>query len=148
MAAFDRADPNIIEKLSKAATSTVAGLLLTKFNIRETFMVGVFPLNPGQRMIGQAFTLRYLPKRLDLDLGRPPREQPQHIAVEAIGPGEVMVVERRGNLQSATGGDAVAVQSEGPRGRGVGYRRGATRYASYQAAGPAGILRGCPRRSP
>ena len=56
-------------------------------------MLGVRPLRPELRLAGQAFTLRYIPVREDLE--RPGefdnRTNKQRIAVESVGPGGATV---------------------------------------------------------
>lgn len=56
----------IIQTLEKVTTATLTTLLLKK-GLRNVWMRGTRPLNPGQpRLVGQAFTLRFVPAREDL----------------------------------------------------------------------------------
>src|ERR1700737_2970265 len=75
-------------------------------------MQSVCPLRPDLRLVGQAFTLRYIPAREDLD---PPgetdnRTSKQRIAVESVGPGDVLVIDARGGVRAATLGDILAAR--------------------------------------
>ena len=97
-----------LDTLTKVGTPTLAGHLLD-LGFRNTYMIGVEPLAvpPGQRMVGRARTLRFVPYREDLVeaqyrslTGSPHRE-----ALEAIGPGEVLVVDAGGSLEAAVLGD-------------------------------------------
>src|SRR3982074_1676495 len=75
-------------------------------------MLGVRPLRPDLRLAGQAFTLRYIPVREDLE--RPGefdnRTNKQRIAVESVGPGDVLVIDARGDARAATLGDILATR--------------------------------------
>ncbi len=54
------------EALTTASTATITTILL-KHGLRNTWMRGTAPLRPGQpRLVGEAFTLRFLPAREDL----------------------------------------------------------------------------------
>jgi regulator of RNase E activity RraA len=59
-------DPKIIDTLSKVSTATITTILL-KHGLRNVWMRGTKPLRPGQpRIVGRAFTLRFVPAREDL----------------------------------------------------------------------------------
>jgi regulator of RNase E activity RraA len=52
--------------LANVSTATLTTILLKK-GLRNVWIRGAFPLNPGQpRLIGRAFTLRFVPAREDL----------------------------------------------------------------------------------
>jgi regulator of RNase E activity RraA len=58
-------------------------------------------------MVGEAYTLRYIPAREDIDqLGAfEGRGHPQREAIEACPPGHVLVMDARRDASAATGGD-------------------------------------------
>jgi len=58
-------------------------------------------------MVGEAYTLRYIPAREDVDqLGAfEGRGHPQREAIEACPPGQVLVMDARRDASAATGGD-------------------------------------------
>jgi len=56
----------VAAQLQQVSTATLTSVLL-KLGLRNTFMTDVHPLQPGMRLVGQAFTLRYIPSREDLD---------------------------------------------------------------------------------
>jgi len=58
-------------------------------------------------MVGEAYTLRYIPAREDIDqLGAfEGRGHPQREAIEACPPGQVLVMDARRDASAATGGD-------------------------------------------
>jgi regulator of RNase E activity RraA len=59
-------DPAVIETLKGVSTATLTTVLL-KNGLRNVWMRGTKPLRPGQeRVVGPAFTLRFVPAREDL----------------------------------------------------------------------------------
>src|SRR6266567_8791334 len=103
--------PAILEMAKRVSTATLTSQL-QKRGFRNTFMQGVLPLRPTLRLAGQAFTLRYIPAREDLE---PPgetdnRTSKQRLAVEAVGPGDVLVIDARGDVRAATLGDILATR--------------------------------------
>jgi regulator of RNase E activity RraA len=96
------------EALKKVSTATLTTVLF-KRGLRNVFVQGVFLLtaNKSVRMVGEAFTLRYIPAREDIDqLGAfEGRGHPQREAIEACPPGQVLVMDARRDATAATGGD-------------------------------------------
>jgi len=94
----------ILEGVSTATLTTV----LFKRGLRNVFVQGVFLLNKSApRMVGEAYTLRYIPAREDIDLlgAFEGRGHPQREAIEACPPGSVLVMDARRDASAATGGD-------------------------------------------
>ena len=59
-------DPDLVRVLSGITTATLTTVLLKK-GLRNVWMRGTRPLQPGQpRLVGRAFTLRFVPAREDL----------------------------------------------------------------------------------
>src|SRR6202049_3624527 len=59
-------DEKTIETLSRITTATLTTVLLKK-GLRNVWLRGTKPLRPGQkRIVGPAFTLRFVPAREDL----------------------------------------------------------------------------------
>jgi len=99
--------PESRERLKKISSATLTTVLF-KRGFRNVFVQGVFLLNPNApRMVGEAYTLRYIPAREDLDqLGAfDGRGHPQREAIEACPPGQVLVMDARRDATAATGGD-------------------------------------------
>jgi regulator of RNase E activity RraA len=93
--------------LQKVSTATLTTVLF-KRGLRNVFIQGVFLLNrDAPRMVGEAYTLRYIPAREDVDqLGAfEGRGHPQREAIEACPPGNVLVMDARRDATAATGGD-------------------------------------------
>src|ERR671915_1644315 len=95
------------EALKKVSTATLTTVLF-KRGLRNAFIQGVFLLNrEAPQMVGEAYTLRYIPAREDLDqIGAfEGRGHPQREAIEACPPGHVLVMDARRDASAATGGD-------------------------------------------
>ncbi len=88
------------------ATLTVQ---LRRRGIRNTFMAGLRPTRPDLRLLGHAYTLRYVPAREDVT--DPAELNAQKRAIESIGPGEVLVIEARGETGAGTIGDILATRA-------------------------------------
>jgi regulator of RNase E activity RraA len=107
----DRVAPDILDLARRISTATLTSQL-QKRGFANTFMHGVRPLRPEMSLVGQAFTLRFIPVREDLE---PPGEtdnwtSKQRLAVEAVGPGDVLVIDARGDVHAATLGDILAAR--------------------------------------
>ena len=91
---------------SNASTASICTLLF-KRGLRTCFVQGVARLNrTAKHLVGQAFTLRYIPAREDLntlDVFRN-REHPQRVAVETVPAGQVLVMDCRGDASAASAG--------------------------------------------
>ena len=93
-------------KFMGVSTATLCTALF-KRGLRNQFIQDVRPLNPNlPNMMGEAFTLRYIPAREDLN----PitvfldRQHPQRVAVEQCPPGAVMVFDSRKDARAASAG--------------------------------------------
>ena len=93
------------EKLRRISTATLTTGLF-KRGFRNAFMQGPRRVNPGAAMVGEAYTLRYIPAREDLDtldVFLDPAH-PQRAGVEGCPPGHVMVIDSRGDADAASAG--------------------------------------------
>src|SRR5437868_15260339 len=93
------------DKLKGVSTATLTTVLF-KRGLRNVFIRGVFLLKrDAPRMVGEAYTLRYIPAREDVDqLGAfEGRGHPQREAIEACPPGHVLVMDARRDASAATG---------------------------------------------
>src|SRR5215471_11506090 len=93
-------------KLKGISTATVATALF-KRGLRIQMIQDVRPLSPDQPvLVGEAFTLRYMPAREDLnkiDVFRD-RSHPQRKAIEDCPPGAVLVMDNRKDARAASAG--------------------------------------------
>ncbi len=98
--------PETRDKLKTVSTATLATALY-KRGLRNQFIQDVHPLNPSLPiMVGEAFTLRYMPAREDLNpitVFQNP-EHPQRKAVEICPPGAVLVMDSRKDARAASAG--------------------------------------------
>jgi regulator of RNase E activity RraA len=98
--------PETREKLKRVSTATLATALY-KRGLRQQFIQNVHPLSPlKESMVGEAFTLRYMPAREDLNplaVFRD-RDHPQRKAVEECPPGTVFVIDSRKDARAASAG--------------------------------------------
>lgn len=94
------------EKLEKISTATLTTLLF-KRGLNHQFIQGVQPLGKyPKNMVGEAFTVRYIPAREDLNgitVFQNP-DHPQRKAVETAPEGCVMVFDSRQNARAASAG--------------------------------------------
>lgn len=94
------------------STASIATALF-KRGLRNQFIQGVRPCGSyGANMVGQAFTLRYIPAREDrnpITVFRDPAH-PQRRAVEACPPGHVLVMDGRKDARAATAGSILVTR--------------------------------------
>ena len=94
------------EQLKGVSTATLCTALY-KRGLRNQFIQDVRPLNPTlPNMVGEAFTLRYIPAREDLNPVSvfQDRAHPQRKAVEDCPPGCVFVIDSRKDARAASAG--------------------------------------------
>lgn len=72
----------------------------------------VHPLTPGTRMIGTARTLRFVAYRPDLFRTHGGGYNAQKQAFDSLKPGEVLVIEARGDATAGTVGDVLALRAK------------------------------------
>lgn len=100
-----------LDLLRRPSTATLT-TVLSKLGLWNTFMTGVKPLAADVTMVGRAFTLRYIPSREDIDynLVFDNRTDPQRVAIERVGPGDVLVIDARGDERAGTMGNILATR--------------------------------------
>lgn len=98
------------EKLKTVSTATIATCLF-KLGLKNQFIQDVKPLAKGKpTMVGEAFTLRYIPAREDLNpitVFKDP-QHPQRVAVETCPEGSVLVIDSRKDARAASAGSILA----------------------------------------
>ena len=103
---------NTKEKLKKVSTATVATCLYKK-GLKNQFIQKVKPLKSGKpTMVGQAFTLRYIPAREDRNPVSVFRnsDHPQRVAIEECPEGAVMVIDSRKSARAASAGSILVTR--------------------------------------
>jgi regulator of RNase E activity RraA len=99
-------NPQTREKLMKVSTATLCTALF-KRGLRNQFIQDVHPLDPSLlNMVGEAFTLRYMPAREDLNpiTVFNDRNHPQRQAVERCPVGAVLLMDSRKDARAASAG--------------------------------------------
>jgi len=103
---------DVREQLARSGTSNISNCLL-KRGLRNTFLLGVQGVAENQPvMVGQAFTVRFIPAREDLDsMALYARDDGLHRrAIETCPPGAVLVLATGGDNRSAVMGDMMALR--------------------------------------
>src|SRR5687767_15291436 len=104
-------DREIVSTLEKVTTATVTTLLLKK-GLRNVWLRGTRPLRPGQpRLVGRAFTLRFVPMREDLatpESWSSPKST--RAAIEAMPEGCIAVVDAQGVTDAGIFGDILCAR--------------------------------------
>jgi len=98
--------PENRKRLADISVATLTTCLL-KRGFNNQFIQDVRPVNPAApRMVGEAFTLRYMPAREDIDklsaFEHP--AHPQRKGIETCPPGHVFVIDSRKDARAASAG--------------------------------------------
>src|SRR5216683_3010831 len=100
------------DKLKTVSTATIATALF-KRGFRSQMIQNVQPLDPAKpTMVGEAFTLRYIPAREDLNpiTVFQDRSHPQRKGVEDCPPGAVFVIDSRKDARAASAGSILVTR--------------------------------------
>lgn len=132
----DSGTPGLSDALrAKLEAVPVAGLSaqLRKRGLNNVHIDGVRPLHPGAKLVGTARTLRFVPNREDLFASHGGGFNAQKRVFDAVGEGEVVVIEARGEAGSGTLGDILAIRAHARGAAGI-VTDGGVRDASAVAA--------------
>ncbi len=104
-------DPAAIDTLKKVSTATITTIMLKK-GLRNIWLRGTRPLREGQgRLVGKAFTLRFVPAREDLAT---PESWSKPIstrgAIEAMPEGVIVVADAMGVTDAGIFGDILCAR--------------------------------------
>jgi regulator of RNase E activity RraA len=104
-------DPHLVQTLAGITTATLTTVLLKK-GLLNVWMRGTKPLQPGQsRLVGRAFTLRFVPAREDLatpaSWGAPISTR---AAIEAMPAGCIAVADAMGVVDAGILGDILCAR--------------------------------------
>lgn len=113
-------DQNAIDILRGVTTATLTTILLKK-GLRNVWIRGAMPLRPGQeRVVGPAFTFRFVPAREDLatpaSWGSPISTR---AAIEAMPEGAVAVIDAMGVADAGVFGDILCARMAKRRAAGL-----------------------------
>ncbi len=104
-----------LEKLSRASSGSLTTELFRR-GLKQCFLIGLKPMNPNAACFaGEAFTMRFIPTREDIDTYATltPYPNPDNLqweAVEQIGAGQVLVIDSRNDMSSASAGTVLATR--------------------------------------
>jgi regulator of RNase E activity RraA len=104
--------PETRDKLKTVSTATISTALF-KRGLRNQMIQDVQALDPSKpTMVGEAFTLRYIPAREDLNPISvfQDRGHPQRKAVEECPPGAVFVIDSRKDPRAASAGSILVTR--------------------------------------
>jgi len=107
--------PVVVSDTAMAALRTVStatlSVHLARRGISNPFIAGLHPTRPDLRLVGYAYTLRYVPLREDVRDAESSELNAQKRAIESIGPDEVLVIDARGEAGAGTIGDILAARA-------------------------------------
>jgi regulator of RNase E activity RraA/2-keto-4-pentenoate hydratase/2-oxohepta-3-ene-1,7-dioic acid hydratase in catechol pathway len=107
---------DLLRALGQVSTATLSSQL-RKRGFNSVTLDGLHATKPGRKMVGFARTLRYVPFREDLFAARGGTLpggglNAQKRAVEQVRPGEILVIEARGDPTAGTVGDILALRAQ------------------------------------
>jgi len=107
-----RLSPAVRDQLKTVSTATLCTALF-KRGLRNQFIQDVRPLATGRgNMVGEAFTLRYIPAREDINpitVFQDPAH-PQRQAIEQCPPDAVLVIDSRKDARAASAGSILVTR--------------------------------------
>ncbi|MFI7000356.1 fumarylacetoacetate hydrolase family protein [Nocardia sp. NPDC050175] len=99
------------DKLSRVPVAALSQQL-RKRGLNNVSIDGVRPTRPGTRLVGTARTLRFVPNREDLFTSHGGGYNAQKRVFDTVAPGEVIVIEARGETGSGTLGDILTLRAK------------------------------------
>src|SRR5919205_228206 len=117
----ERPARGIIEARPHWGSATASGEL-SRLGIRNPHLQGLTSWTPGTTVVGPALTLQFMPKREDIykvDEYADPETQLHRHVLYHTQPGDVVVVDARGEMSSGVFGDMMLTYFKGRGGRGV-----------------------------
>lgn len=116
-----RPPKELVEGLARIGSATASGEL-SRLGIRNPHIHGLSALSPGMTVVGPALTLQMMPKREDVyrvdEYADPEKQLHRHVLYHTQ-PGDVVVVDARGDLSSGIFGEMMLTYFKGRGGAGV-----------------------------
>ena len=103
--------PELKARLLSVGVATLSAQLRRRGHV-NVFIEGALPNKPGAHIAGVAKTLRLIPFRPDLFASHGGGYNAQKRAFDSVQPGEVIVIEARGERGSGTLGDVLALRAQ------------------------------------
>ena len=118
---IERPEREMVDALKRIGTATLSGEL-NRLGVRSAQIVGPTSFTPGMTIAGPALTLQCLPKREDLyrvdEYADPEKQLHRHVMYHTQ-PGDVVVVDARGDMTSGIFGEMMLTYFMGRGGAGV-----------------------------
>jgi regulator of RNase E activity RraA len=118
---IQRPPKELIEGLKKIGSATASGEL-SRLGIRDPHIRGLAPWTRGASVVGPALTLQFMPKREDLygvdEYADPEKQLHRHVLYHTQ-PGDIVVVDARGDMGSGVFGEMMLTYFMGRGGAGV-----------------------------
>jgi regulator of RNase E activity RraA len=116
-----RPPQELVAGLATIGSATASGEL-SRLGIRDPHLRGLTTWAPGRAVVGPALTLQFMPKREDVytvdEYADPELQLHRHVLYHTR-PGDVVVVDARGDMGSGVFGDMMLTYFTGRGGRGV-----------------------------
>ncbi|HET8629523.1 MAG TPA: ribonuclease activity regulator RraA [Thermomicrobiales bacterium] len=118
---IQRPPKELLEGLAKIGSATATGEL-SRLGIRDPQIHGPVSWTPGKAVVGPALTLQFMPKREDVygvdEYSDPERQLHRHVLYHTQ-PGDIVVVDARGDMASGVFGEMMLTYFKGRGGAGV-----------------------------
>jgi regulator of RNase E activity RraA len=118
---IQRPPRSLIQALERVGSATATSEL-KRLGIRNAFIQGPVCMSPGVSIVGPALTLQFMPKREDLypesEYVEPERQLHRHVLYHTR-PGDIVVVDARGDMTSGVFGEMMMTYFRGRGGLGV-----------------------------
>lgn len=98
-------------RINSVGTATLSAQL-RKRGFNDMSIDGLRPMHADTRMVGRARTLRFVPAREDLFASHGGGYNAQKRAFDGLNPGDVLVIEARGETGTGTVGDILALRAQ------------------------------------
>ena len=112
---------HLVDALLKIGAAS-ASSTLSRLGIRNAHIVGLLARTPGRAIAGPALTLQFMPKREDLygedEYAQPEKQLHRHVLYHTQ-PGDIVVVDARGDMRSGVFGEMMLTYFQGRGGLGV-----------------------------
>jgi regulator of RNase E activity RraA len=116
------ADPDLVSRLSDVGSATVCARLHAQ-GVRRTFMDGPSTMKPGQKIVGRALTLQFMPQREDIADGQTQeyieRTTALWAVLDEVEPGDVLVVQAYASHTTGCFGEMLVRYFRGRGGAGI-----------------------------
>ncbi|MGP4014416.1 ribonuclease activity regulator RraA [Saccharopolyspora sp. 5N708] len=123
---FSRPDPDLINRLQVVSSAT-ASAVMHRMGVRQTYIQGPIPRQPGTKVVGPVVTLQFMPKREDVVSGVGAGAQEEHVekksalwdVFESVQPGDVLAVSAYGDVNTGCMGEMLVTYFQGRGGAGI-----------------------------